>query len=105
VRGVPLKPKWDKKLRTLFWGDKRLKIFKKEADDQEAILDRLQEESWAKRVRVILPSVPARDPKDHLRRTVENMNRWLADGPIRFRTDGALGVLWEVRRAVRKRRR
>jgi hypothetical protein len=97
VRKRPL-PYWDKRNRRLWLGDVLIKEFAQPAPDQEAILSVFQEQRWKCPIDDPLTGRDGRDAKQHLRQTVDNLNRHMNNPLIRFGGDGTgQGIRWYYR--------
>lgn len=91
------RPRWDEARRQLCVGDRVVKYFRQPAPNQEAILSAFEEEGWPPRIDDPLSPRPDRDPRQHLRDTIVNLNRYQRNRVLRFFGDGrGEGVCWEV---------
>jgi hypothetical protein len=89
-------PCWDESRRQLWLGDRVVKYFRQPAPNQEAILSAFEEEGWPPRIDDPLPPLAGRNPREHLRDTIVNLNRYQRHHKIRFFGDGnGQGVCWE----------
>ena len=96
-RALPELPRWDSRLRQLWWKDFLIKEFRVPADNQEMVLRALEEEGWPPRIDDPLPSKPDMDPKVRLHETIKALNRHQHHGLLRFRGDGSgNGIHWET---------
>lgn len=91
------KPTWDESRHLLLWGTRLLKRLRREAETQRAVLAAFEAVGWTERIDDPLEAEPDLDAKERLRETVKRLNRGLAEGTIRFHTDGTgRGVRWKV---------
>jgi hypothetical protein len=89
--GQPLKPRWDKHNRALWYGETRCRQFKKAAPQQETILDAFEEEGWPQRIDD--PLAPGKLPD-----TIKSLQEGLPSAPITFERDGTgKGIVWRER--------
>ena len=93
-----LVPRWDG--RCLWLGDRLVKEFKRAAPDQVAILEAFEHAGWPAQLGHNPLDGRVRRKRNRRRRlhdTLQNLNRSLAPGTIRFRGDGSgSGVCWEL---------
>jgi hypothetical protein len=89
----PIKPRWDKVRRELWYGDHCCKRFRQRAPNQETILDVFQEEGWPARIDDPLPGSADMVRRQRLADTVRGLN---SNSHIQFELDGTTeGVIWE----------
>lgn len=90
------RPRWDGELRTLYVGNKIVKVFRQPASNQEAILEAFNEDGWHSHIDDPLPGSGDIEPKKRLRETVESLNKHhRMPGLIWFESDGTgEGVNW-----------
>ncbi|HWG45475.1 MAG TPA: hypothetical protein VN688_22115 [Gemmataceae bacterium] len=96
------KPRWDRHIRTLYYGDTLISRFRREAPNQMCILDAFQELRWPARIDDPLPPRGGVDRRERLHDAIKNLNRGVAPWSIRFamEADGQ-GVRWSEGRGVR----
>jgi hypothetical protein len=87
-RGRALKPRWDRAARQLRVGGLLVKDFHQPARSQEAVLDALEELSWAAEIDDPLPRLRGLDPKRRLHDTVNSLNRRQKHRLIHFSATG-----------------
>lgn len=101
---VPLRPRWDGV--RLWLGDRVIRPFQRFAPRQAVLLSAFEARGWPiEPIADPFPPEPSDDPEDarkRLRATVENLNRELSRGTIRFRVIGTY-VWWEPDRRRRRR--
>lgn len=85
-----IRPFWNRETRTLYFGDRVLRRYSSQADNQMAILDAFQAAGWQDSIHC-----PITHPRT-ARQTIDDMTRTLADGPIHFH-GGITGVSWDIR--------
>lgn len=89
--------RWDADLGRLWCGDRLIKEYREEAENQKTILAAFEEEGWPHRIDDPLPGVrDDRRAKRRLRDTITGLNQdHVAPGVMRFRGDGTgRGVRW-----------
>jgi hypothetical protein len=92
-----LVPHWDAELRTLSLNGQIVKAFRREAPNQEMILNAFQESSWTRRIDDPLPPEREIDSRVRLHDAIKSLNRNHITPLLRFRGDGSgKGVCWEV---------
>lgn len=89
------RPLWLPAAQELWWRGGIVKSFRRDADNQTAVLAAFQKEGWPRRIDDPLPRVAGRNPKSCRRETIKSLNRGLARGTIRFYAAGAGGIRWE----------
>jgi hypothetical protein len=103
---VPLRPRWDGV--RLWLGDCVIRPYERFAPRQAVLLSAFEARGWpTEPIADPFPPEPCDDPEDarkRLRATVENLNRELPRGTIRFRVIGTC-VWWEPDRRRRRRAR
>jgi hypothetical protein len=77
---------WNRELRTLYFGNKAIKILKNSAQNQVAILDAFQELGWPLRIDDPLPPKPGLNAKRRLCDAIESLHDGLIG--VRFHGDG-----------------
>jgi hypothetical protein len=87
---LPGKPRWDEESRELWYGNQKLKAYRRNAaKNQIDLIEAFHRVDWAR-------SIP--DPFNNARKlnqTLRDLNSALAVNPIRFYADGSEGVGWE----------
>lgn len=94
-----VKPYWDSDLMALWFGDKLIKAFREEAENQKLVLGAFQKQEWRHRIDdpiVRHAGEPTLRRKRRLRDTITGLNAdHITPGVIRFRGDGTgKGVIW-----------
>lgn len=79
---------WDRSQWTIFLDGTPLRRFRREAPNQFKVLDSFEEDGWVDTIDDPLPPVNGIDSKCHLRDTIENLNRCLPAGKLRFHVTG-----------------
>lgn len=92
-------PYWDADLGEFWFGDKPIKAFREEAQNQKVVLAKFQELEWRHRIDDPIPNLLRHRPsyaKRRLRDTITGLNaNHITPGVIRFRGDGSgKGVIW-----------
>jgi hypothetical protein len=106
LRESRARPRWNRQERTLSYRGETIKQFIRDAEDQMLILDAFQEVGWFRRIDDPLPPRKGRQGREHLRKTVWNLNRLLPPGTIRFEIEpGGRGVKWVRQHLPRNDRR
>jgi len=92
-----LKPRYDRERRSLYWGDKVIKEFKKPAQNQETILLAFEEEDWRPSILDPLPPTENTTPEKKLDDTIHALNSLHSNKDlIRFGGDGTgKGIRWK----------
>jgi hypothetical protein len=87
---APIKPRWDRNTRTLWFGNRAVKQYRQPAQGQETILSTFEEDGWPSRIDDPLDPGKLRDVLRNLRESLPG------DSPLKFESDGkGQGVLWE----------
>jgi hypothetical protein len=93
-----LRPRWDKVVRELWWGELLVKRFLTRANSQEMLLDVLEEEGWPPRIDDPLPRDMGQDAAQRLHDAIRSLNRNQVHAVLMVRRDGTgEGVLWSER--------
>lgn len=88
-------PSWDSAAHTLFWQGAAAHHFRKEAPDQELILDEFQNAGWPSFLEISDLENNRTISKKRLRITVMNLNTSLKDA-VHFRLEGSgRRICWE----------
>jgi hypothetical protein len=88
-------PRWDSRLRRLWWQDRLIKVFRRPAVNQERVLAALEEEGWPTGIDDPLPQTLDIDPKVRLHDTIKALNHHHLHRIIRFCGDGrGRGIQW-----------
>ncbi|HEY7427334.1 MAG TPA: hypothetical protein VH682_24080 [Gemmataceae bacterium] len=91
-------PCFDAALRELRVGGLVIKRFTQQSDAQELIVTAFQEEDWSPAIDDPLTGKAEQDPKQRLRRAVDNLNRRQRVPLLQFRVlYQGTGVAWEFR--------
>ncbi len=97
MKEIPPVPHWNARDGELWWLGHCIKMFKKGAEAQRALLDVFEASGWPRTIKDPLSLGYAKNRKVRLHNTVQNLNRGLAEHSIRYRMDGtSKGVRWEV---------
>jgi len=89
-------PRWDCKLRQLWFGGCVVKRFRLPASNQEAVLSVFEAEGWPPSIDDPLPWLPKRQCKERLHATIRCLNANHKNRLVRFRGNGTgEAVLWE----------
>jgi hypothetical protein len=89
------KLRYDAGSRELWRGFTRLKVYRRHAQCQEAVLESFEQQGWPQRIENPLGDEWGLDRKERLRETVKSLNEGLKSKGIRFHADGTGGVRWE----------
>ncbi len=90
-------PYWDAAVRELWYRHRLVKHFRREAPNQEHLLDAFQELGWPLRMDDPLPRHPDVDARDRLRETIKSLNRCQEPPVIHFEVEvTGRGVRWRV---------
>jgi len=96
LESLGLRPRWDRKARTLLVGNTVVKRFRVPATSQEVVLDAFEEEGWPVCLDDPLPPATGQDDKERLHNTINALNRGHQAVLIRFFGNGkGQGVRWE----------
>jgi len=96
-------PRWDGRLRQLWWNDLLIKHYRSPADNQERVLQAFQEEGWPVHIDDPLPARSDVEPRMRLHDTIKALNRAQQNHRLRFRSaSNGKGICWE--KAARGRR-
>jgi hypothetical protein len=88
-------PYWDAGVRDLWYRHSLVKHFRREAPNQEHLLDAFQELGWPQRMDDPLPRHAGVDSRDRLRDTVKSLNRCQVPLVLHFEVEvTGLGVRW-----------
>src|SRR5262249_27206296 len=88
-------PYWDAAVRDLWYRHNLVKHFRREAPNQEHLLDAFQELGWPRRMDDPLPRHAGVDSRDRLRDTVKSLNRCQTPHVLHFEVEvTGLGVRW-----------
>jgi hypothetical protein len=88
-------PRWDGKIRQLWWDKHLIKEFRRPAANQELVLAALEEEGWPPRIDDPLPPTSGIDPKVRLHDTIKALNRHQLHRALHFGGDGkGRGIQW-----------
>jgi hypothetical protein len=91
------RPHWDRRTRTLFFGDRVVKRLRRTAPIAELILQAFEDQGWPFRIDDPLPAWRGHNAKQRLHDSIQNLNRRLGSRLLIFRGDGfGKGVCWET---------
>ncbi len=92
-------PHWDQRMRTLYLGDRVVKLYRVLAPNQEKVLSAFEEESWPHVIDDPIPPDPAAESSSEmrLRDTIRRLNSNQVNHLLHFYGDGTgCHVLWEA---------
>jgi hypothetical protein len=90
-----VKPRWDADRRSLHFGDRELKRYRRPAPNQEQILAAFEEEGWPRRIDDPLEPGKLKDTLEDLNETIKKET--IRQHFLRFEGDGTgRGILWTI---------